>query len=535
MWAWAVVEPAATACGGFFCDQNDPVVQAAERVVFGVGEDGSISMSVRIAYAGPSESFAWVVPVHGVPELSTPSDALFDVLGARLQPTFTLAVERRGCADVPSVDGDADVDTDTDTDAGGGTADTGAAGVEILATGAVGPYETVVLQSESATALVTWLTDHGYDLPPHLDDALAPYVGEGQNLLALRLRKDQDTGDLTPIGLRYRADEAAVPIRLTALAAQPGMPLEVYVFGRSRAVPGSYLHLVPHPYSYDWWNGAVSWPQLVGRAADEAGGHGFATDVSTDTAGLVGTFYWGQYEEALDELRRAPDALTWWRALLGSGLPADERLLAVLRVWIPVPDGVDETAFYNSLDAYPAELPDPFDAAGATAALDAALVEPLRQAEVLVGAHPHVTRLTSSLDAAEMTVDPSFVLNADLEQEVAQGRVAREVQWCDGADSWDARREVTFEGLPPVRVPPYRWLYDHGMTTHEWLLLAEGAANLRVERTGPSGQPEVLVEHLPPLIPASVPTPRSCGCEGTPGAGAASVALLALAAVRRRR
>ena len=39
----------ASACGGLFC-QNNPVDQAAERIVFSVNPDGTVTSLIEIAY-----------------------------------------------------------------------------------------------------------------------------------------------------------------------------------------------------------------------------------------------------------------------------------------------------------------------------------------------------------------------------------------------------------------------------------------------------------------------------------------------------
>lgn len=73
------------ACGGFFC-QSVPINQAAEQIIF--RQDGDdITAVVLIQYAGEAEDFSWVVPVPGIPELSTGSDVLFQSLEIATRPT----------------------------------------------------------------------------------------------------------------------------------------------------------------------------------------------------------------------------------------------------------------------------------------------------------------------------------------------------------------------------------------------------------------------------------------------------------------
>ena len=42
--------PPAAACGGFFCSQQQPVNQAAERIIFADNGDGTITAVIQILY-----------------------------------------------------------------------------------------------------------------------------------------------------------------------------------------------------------------------------------------------------------------------------------------------------------------------------------------------------------------------------------------------------------------------------------------------------------------------------------------------------
>ncbi|MGB5221579.1 MAG: DUF2330 domain-containing protein, partial [Polyangiales bacterium] len=60
-----------------FCSATAPVNQAAGRIIFSKNEDGSVTAVVQIQYQGPSEEFAWVLPVPGIPEVNVSSDLAF--------------------------------------------------------------------------------------------------------------------------------------------------------------------------------------------------------------------------------------------------------------------------------------------------------------------------------------------------------------------------------------------------------------------------------------------------------------------------
>src|SRR6188472_1625652 len=67
VWAMGTLEPAtAMACGGFFCNQSQPVNQAAEGIIFADNGDGTVTAVIQIQYQGPSTSFSWLLPISSV-------------------------------------------------------------------------------------------------------------------------------------------------------------------------------------------------------------------------------------------------------------------------------------------------------------------------------------------------------------------------------------------------------------------------------------------------------------------------------------
>src|SRR5688500_14612476 len=79
----------ALACGGMFCSQTSPtpVDQSAEKILFEVRDDGTVTATVEIKYFGTPGDFAWIVPVAGTPEFVevAPKDELL-LLDAATRP-----------------------------------------------------------------------------------------------------------------------------------------------------------------------------------------------------------------------------------------------------------------------------------------------------------------------------------------------------------------------------------------------------------------------------------------------------------------
>ena len=91
----------AQACGGFFCSQAAPVEQAAEEIIFIDNPDDTVTAVIRIQYQGPSEQFAWVLPIAGAPEdVAVSSNIAFDNLRRATDPQYFLNTTVEGqCRD----------------------------------------------------------------------------------------------------------------------------------------------------------------------------------------------------------------------------------------------------------------------------------------------------------------------------------------------------------------------------------------------------------------------------------------------------
>jgi hypothetical protein len=424
------------------------------------------------------------------------------------------------------VDVDADSDADSDADTDGGTT-----GVRVLAETTVGPYETVVLDASDGGALTTWLQANGYTVPGTFADASAPYLLDGMNFLALRLEKDDAFGELRPLGVRWPGDRPSVPITLTSIAAVDGLPLTVFVLGDARAVPLSYLHVQPNPLVFDYFGQGRSWLTSVGLGADEAGGRAFATTY----AGPTGAF--GLYCADTAGLQLVVDPLEWFLALDDHGFTGTPELLEILRIHVPAPDGVDETAFYNAPASYPydwAALAATLDAVAATQALQDRIVTPCTDADAAVRRNPYVTRLTSTISPSEMTVDPVFGFNPDL-GDVSAVHEATLRYDCDTTEVW-----LDLEGGYSLAVTDRD---DNELPTSGWVdrYLVHNA--LVIEQLSEAGPGEVVVDNRADL---RSPAPGgfaggevtyagsgACGCAGAPGVPL-PVVLVAIGLVRRR-
>lgn len=272
----------AQACGGFFCGQQ-PVDQTAERIVFAVNGDGTTTMITQITYRGDAENFAWILPLAQVPAVESlgtfPQRALV-ALDARTGPQFQMPSDCRGWL------------YEANASAGPPTAGGGEVTVHIRAE--VGPYDVAVVESRDPIALVDWLRTNDFRVTSPMEPYIRTYTDEGMKFLALKLRRGQDVTDIQPFKLTLQGETPSIPIRLTALAAEPEMGITVFVLGDRRYGPANWPEVEVNDADIVWrpytWPTETNWTALVARSVDDAGGHGFVTEMAgttTEMAALV--------------------------------------------------------------------------------------------------------------------------------------------------------------------------------------------------------------------------------------------------------
>lgn len=291
LWAATVMAAAALttasrpaeACGGFFCGRQ-PVDQTAERILFATNPDGSVTMVTQIQYAGAAPDFAWVVPLAEVPAVD--SLAVFPQLALTALDTATgpqFQWPSDGSCFPPLAAGAPGGATSVDS--------VGDGGVTVHIREEVGPYDVAVVESSDPAALVDWLRSNGF----RVNDAMTPYIrtytSEGMKFLALRLQPDAEVSDIQPFRFTLPSGSPSIPIRLTAIAAEPEMGITVMILGDRRYGPANWPEIEIDDDQIVWtpyqWPVQTNWTALVARGVDEAGGRGFVTEMSGPTASIA--------------------------------------------------------------------------------------------------------------------------------------------------------------------------------------------------------------------------------------------------------
>ena len=447
----------AEACGGLFCSAAMPVNQAAERIIFSYDKPAKqVTAVVEILYQGPSEKFAWVLPVPGIPGVGVSSSAILDRLQAMTNPTYTIQRDFSGACQGANSRGTADGGTASGPSSAPGMGPA----VSVLAAGSVGPYDYQVIMvdptlPDPAQVAINWLQTNLYDVGALGPDVLRPYLQGGMNLIAFRLSKNQSAGSIRPVILSYTSERPMIPIRPTAVAANDDMGILVWVLGAGRAVPSNYASLELNEALIDWFNPATSYNDVVTAAADEAGGRGFVTEMAAPTAtrGFANALYVEQ--GGVQNFRQNADGLSVPQLVVSvvdtfatsapmvfmgpfasrsmSGRVALDGVTDVLAKHLVLPPGVTIDDVVAAPRCYFAEFRVPgtfycegrqatdatidvanFDRVAFLTDVEALIVKPLEDTAALFARQPYVTRLYTTLSAREMILDPEFDLNPGL-------------------------------------------------------------------------------------------------------------------------
>jgi len=563
---WSFAAEPARACGGFFCSANAPVNQAAERIIFSKNEDGTVTAVVQIQYSGPSEEFAWVLPVPGIPDVEVSSDLAFRRLQQASNPQYVTNTTVEGeCADGRNSGFGVPTGSFTDGEGAGGQGGSGG-GVTVLASGNVGPYDFVVIQPNAAfdevgEVAVDWLTTEGYDVvppggdPADISDLLGEYLQGGMNLLAFRLTKGNSTGTIRPIWIRYASEQPMIPIRPTAVAANDDMGVMVWVLGEHRAVPINYKSLELNEALIDWTRAGANYNQVVIAAADEAGGQGFVTERAGEASSyesiIVPDFERDNVErflELADELTSA-ELLVEGASTFGAWDGYREVVEPLLPDEVPVEDFLNCPVCVQDLLAVSIDRP------AFLAELDRLVIEPMLATQALLTSRPYVTRLYTTMSAPEMDLDPLFDFNPDLSDADNVHNATRVIECAPEISISEAPSRFELEDGRIVRLMAGQpWPFTPG---------ADGAppANSVVRALTTSGEGEVVTNNTVAIFDAladhneTVPTvggrvvlqdgstmAAASGCAaagssvpGNGGLGSLGLVALALGLVRRRR
>jgi hypothetical protein len=261
--------PSAQACGGFFCT-NVPVDQSAERIIFAVNDGaGTIDAYVQINYTGSPDKFAWVVPVPNPPTVDVADIKLINNLDLLTQPNYI----------APPLPDDCQMPVMSAPAAGG-------SGVTVFGQGSVGPYDYAIVGSENPQELVQWLRTNAYQITPDMEPLVAVYVQEKMVFLAMKLQPQKEVKDIQPVKMTYKSTKPMIPLRLTAVAANPDMAVVTWILAKEQVEPENYGVMKIPDSEIVFSFGGNNYASLVSQTADKLGGRAFITEFAGRTKNL---------------------------------------------------------------------------------------------------------------------------------------------------------------------------------------------------------------------------------------------------------
>lgn len=335
----------ALACGGLFCSaaQPLPVQQDAERILFEIHPDDTISATVEIRYSGTPDAFAWVVPVPDTPGLGVvPQDALA-ALDSATAPVFT--GQRTTCHELPesgcnSAQGVAAAMplgalpalalTGCPASYGDDYGDYGYdTGIEVETLPQVGPYLSEVVSSDDPTLIFDWLINNDYLLTEAMRPKIEEYSTMGMKFLAMKLAAGFDATAITPIRMTYPGTAPMVPLVLTAVGAEPEMDVLVFI-GHTRrwqAENFANFRVDPADLRVDPNTAQNNYRPLLSWLIDQRGGEAFATEFAGDAASALNGRFWdlGEVDDWLAEVTTIPYLTRMRTRISASEMTTDPR------------------------------------------------------------------------------------------------------------------------------------------------------------------------------------------------------------------
>jgi hypothetical protein len=256
----------ASACGGCFHPPSQTVTDITdERMLLAVSATQS-TLYDQIEYSGSPTSFAWVLPIHGTVTVGLSADVLFDSID-----TLTATQINPPPRNCPSPNCNYFAANAAPPSAAGAAAgDAGAALVQVLTQAIVGPYETVQLKSTDSSALDTWLTANGYNIPAAVQPILAAYIAEGFDFLAMKLLPNEGVQAMRPVRVTTPGASLSLPLRMASIGtgAITGITIWVVADGRYEPQNFPFFHIDDSQLVWDWSSNISNYTTL--RVQDEA-------------------------------------------------------------------------------------------------------------------------------------------------------------------------------------------------------------------------------------------------------------------------
>jgi hypothetical protein len=180
-------------------------------------------------------------------------------------------------------------------------------------------------------------------------------------------------------------------------------------------VPQNYRSLLINEAAINWFNPTSTYRQVVSLAADQSGGQGFVTEMAGPSGALANTIFsetdaatWNNlhsqtFAQPIDLIWAANNSYRGWDGWRDA-----------IEAAVTLPPGASIDDFGRNPDTFRGMPGFSVDAQLFLDRLEKDVVGPVRDTQKLIDSRPYMTRLFTTMSAAEMTVDPVFTFNPDL-------------------------------------------------------------------------------------------------------------------------
>lgn len=271
--ALALQERTAEACGGCFIPPTENTVVEAHRMAFSISKTQT-TLWDQFNYSGDPKEFAWVLPVRPGTRVELSHDEFIAALEAATQPIIVAPQPQNtgsggggGCGSAVSL-----------SSAGANPNDNA---VVVVSQQVVGPYEVVTLKATDPKALTTWLTSHGYAIPPAIQPTLDAYVKDGFDFIALRLLPNKDVKAMKPVRVVSPGADVTLPLRMVAAGIGAKVGVLLYVIGEGRYEAANYPNVtadLANGLTWDYAQNRSNYTELVTAAMATGDGRGWFTE-----------------------------------------------------------------------------------------------------------------------------------------------------------------------------------------------------------------------------------------------------------------
>jgi hypothetical protein len=214
----------ACGCGIYIPREGEANVSQERALVRWDGQRQDIALSLGVL--GASKEAAIILPIPSRAEVQLADVDLFDELTEMTKP-----LEREEIEWVLNFGGG--VGSGAPEAVGGGPP----RGVNVLSRQEIGPFDVANLAATDSTALQNWLDENGFQLDAAVIDLMQPYVEQNWTFVAVRLRPEQATqelsGDLAPLWISFDSNQLVYPMRASANADNP-QTLFLYILADHR-------------------------------------------------------------------------------------------------------------------------------------------------------------------------------------------------------------------------------------------------------------------------------------------------------------